>query len=71
MLSDTVHEKSRNPLKKAMRRRNAKTVAFTDPIYHEASEYEYSDEDEDEEGAEGFEIDGDDSTSSSTFARQA
>ena len=64
MLSDTVHEKSRNPLKKAMRRRNAKTVAFTDPIYHEASEYEYSDEDEDEEGAEGFEIDGDDSADS-------
>ena len=52
MLSDTVHEKSRNPLKKAMRRRNAKTVQFTDPIYHEASEYEYSSEEEGEEGAE-------------------
>ncbi|KAI5812810.1 hypothetical protein BZA77DRAFT_335121 [Pyronema omphalodes] len=52
MLSDTTPEKSRNPLKKIRARRNTKkTVAFTDPIYHEASEYEYSDEEE--EGAEG------------------
>ncbi|KAI5843673.1 hypothetical protein BZA05DRAFT_427310 [Tricharina praecox] len=58
MLSDSVHEKSRNPLKKAMRRRNAKTVQFTDPIYHEASEYEYSSEEE--EGAEGAEGEGED-----------
>lgn len=55
MLSDSSPEKIRNPLKKAMRRRNAKTVVFTDPIYHEASEYEYSSEEEGEEGecAEG------------------
>ena len=53
MLSDTVHEKSRNPLKKAMRRRNAKAVQFADPIYHEACGYEYSSEEEGGEGAEG------------------
>jgi hypothetical protein len=55
MLSDTVNEKSRNPLKKAMRRRHAKTVVFTDPIYHEASEYEYSSEEEEEGEGEGVE----------------
>lgn len=46
MLSDNS-EKSRNPLKKAMRRRNAKTVQFAAPTYVEASDYEYSTEDED------------------------
>lgn len=46
MLSDNA-EKSRNPLKKAMRRRNAKTVQFAAPTYVEASDYDYSsDEDE-------------------------
>ncbi|KAK6384414.1 protein phosphatase regulator [Exophiala oligosperma] len=48
MLGDNT-EKSKNPLKKAMRRRNAKTVQFTAPTYYEPSDYEYSDE-EDEEG---------------------
>ena len=33
-----------------MRRRNAKTVAFTDPTYYEPSENEYSTDGEDEEG---------------------
>lgn len=51
MLSDNAHEKSKNPLKKAMRRRNAKTVAFAAPTYVEASEYEYS---TDEEGENGY-----------------
>jgi hypothetical protein len=46
MLSDNS-EKSRNPLKKAMRRRNAKTVQFAAPTYVEASDYDYSSEDED------------------------
>ena len=43
MLGDNP-EKSKNPLKKAMRRRNAKTVQFTAPTYYEPSDYEYSDE---------------------------
>ncbi|KAI4168424.1 MAG: hypothetical protein LQ343_006433 [Gyalolechia ehrenbergii] len=43
-------EKSRNPLKKAMKRRNGKTVQFAAPTYVEASDVEYSTEEEDEEG---------------------
>ncbi|KAF2264819.1 hypothetical protein CC78DRAFT_553334 [Lojkania enalia] len=50
MLGDTA-EKSKNPLKKAMRRRNAKTVQFTTPTYIEASDYEYS---SDEDSGELF-----------------
>ncbi|KAL2865420.1 uncharacterized protein BJX67DRAFT_358850 [Aspergillus lucknowensis] len=45
MLGDNL-EKSKNPLKKAMRRRNAKNVTFTNPTYIEASEAEYSTEEE-------------------------
>ncbi|OCK82333.1 hypothetical protein K432DRAFT_433541 [Lepidopterella palustris CBS 459.81] len=45
MLGDTA-EKSKNPLKKAMRRRNAKTVQFTAPTYVEASDYDYSSDEE-------------------------
>jgi hypothetical protein len=41
MLGDTG-EKSKNPLKKAIRRRNAKTVQFAPPTYVEASDYDYS-----------------------------
>ena len=48
MLGDNP-EKPKNPLKKAMRRRNAKTVQFTAPTYYEPSEYDYSDEEEAEE----------------------
>ncbi|KIW33817.1 hypothetical protein, variant [Cladophialophora immunda] len=51
MLGDNP-EKSKNPLKKAMRRRNAKTVQFAPPTYYEPSDYEYSDEEE-EEGEDG------------------
>ena len=56
MLGDNP-EKSKNPLKKAMRRRNAKTVTFSAPTYVEASDVDYStDEEGDEEGiAEGVE----------------
>ena len=57
MLGDNS-EKSKNPLKKAMRRRNTKTVAFTAPTYIEASDVEYSTEDEDDGG--GFYIDDED-----------
>ncbi|KAM0722297.1 hypothetical protein Q7P37_001738 [Cladosporium fusiforme] len=46
MLGDNP-EKSRNPLKKAMRRRTTKTVQFAAPTYVEASDYDYSTEDED------------------------
>ncbi|OJJ35300.1 hypothetical protein ASPWEDRAFT_504966 [Aspergillus wentii DTO 134E9] len=49
MLGDNS-EKSKNPLKKAMRRRNAKTVAFTAPTYIEASDVEYSTDEELEDG---------------------
>lgn len=51
MLIDAA-EKSKNPLKKAMRRRNAKMVTFTAPTYYEASENDWSDE-EDQDGGEG------------------
>ena len=50
MLGDTG-EKPKNPLKKAMRRRNAKTVQFAPPTYVEASDYDYS---SDEGGDELF-----------------
>ncbi|KAF2004318.1 hypothetical protein P154DRAFT_56300 [Amniculicola lignicola CBS 123094] len=49
MLGDTI-EKTKNPLKKAYRRKNAKTVQFAPPTYVEASEYDYtSDEDNSDE----------------------
>lgn len=48
MLGDAP-EKSKNPLKKAIRRRNAKTVQFAAPTYVEASDYDYS-SDDDEQG---------------------
>ncbi|KAL0263661.1 protein phosphatase regulator [Diplodia seriata] len=49
MLGDSA-EKSKNPLKKAMRRRNAKTVQFTAPTYVEASDYDFSSDEEDDDG---------------------
>ncbi|KAE8351505.1 hypothetical protein BDV28DRAFT_18531 [Aspergillus coremiiformis] len=45
MLGDNS-EKSKNPLKKAMRRRNTKTVTFTSPTYIEASDIDFSTDDE-------------------------
>ncbi|WEW61709.1 protein phosphatase regulator [Emydomyces testavorans] len=45
MLGDNA-EKPKNPLKKAMRRRNAKTVTFASPTYFEASDIDYSTEDD-------------------------
>lgn len=45
MLGDNP-EKTRNPLKKAMRRRTAKQVQFAAPTYVEASDYDYSDDEE-------------------------
>ncbi|KAK6509502.1 hypothetical protein TWF481_004244 [Arthrobotrys musiformis] len=49
MLGDN-QEKSKNILKKAMRRRAAKTVQFAPPTYVEASDYDYSSDEEDAEG---------------------
>jgi hypothetical protein len=46
MLGDTAGD-SKNPLKKAMKRRKAKTVQFTAPTYVEASDYDYSSDEED------------------------
>lgn len=48
MLGDNA-EKSKNPLKKAMRRRNAKNVSFAAPTYFDAPEVDYSTEEEDED----------------------
>lgn len=49
MLGDQA-EKTKNPLKKAIRRRNAKTVTFTAPTYFEASDVDYSTDGEEGEG---------------------
>ncbi|KAF3902909.1 hypothetical protein AA313_de0209341 [Arthrobotrys entomopaga] len=49
MLGDN-QEKSKNILKKAMRRRAAKTVQFAPPTYVEASDIDYSTDEEDMEG---------------------
>ncbi|KAI5205812.1 hypothetical protein E4T39_02877 [Aureobasidium subglaciale] len=46
MLGDSA-ENSKNPLKKAMKRRKAKTVQFTAPTFVEASDYDYSSDEED------------------------
>lgn len=54
MLGDNA-EKSKNPLKKAMRRRNAKTVTFSSPTYFEPSDVEYSTEEEEAGDEEFFE----------------
>ncbi|OAX80441.1 hypothetical protein ACJ72_05230 [Emergomyces africanus] len=65
MLGDNA-EKSKNPLKKAMRRRNAKTVTFTSsPVYHEPSDVEYSTEEEDEGDDQFFDNDDDEETARS------
>src|ERR1700733_8956990 len=56
MLGDNP-EKSKNPLKKAMRRRNAKTVQFAASQYFEPPDFDYSDdEEEDEDEEEGQEM---------------
>lgn len=52
MLGDNP-EKSKNPLKKAMRRRNAKTVNFAPPTYYEPEDRDWSDEEEGNEDEEG------------------
>ena len=53
MLGDEEEKKPGNPLnplKKAMRRRNAKTVQFTAPSFVEPSDNDYSSEEEEEDG---------------------
>lgn len=47
MLGDNP-DKPKNPLKKAMRRRNGKTVQFAAPTYVEAPDVDYSTEEEEE-----------------------
>ncbi|KAL1969282.1 hypothetical protein VTN77DRAFT_9474 [Rasamsonia byssochlamydoides] len=54
MLGDNP-EKSKNPLKKAMRRRNAKTVTFSSPTYFEASDVDYSSSEEEQGDGENQE----------------
>jgi len=43
-------EKTKNPLKKVIRRRNAKTVTFAPPTYVEASDVDYSTDEEEGDG---------------------
>lgn len=45
MLGDTI-DKTKNPLKKAMKRRTDKRVTFTAPTFVEPSDYEFSSEEE-------------------------
>ncbi len=58
MLGDQEEEKKAgnplNPLKKAIRRRNVKTVQFTAPTYVEPSDVEYDSEEEEDEGSGSF-----------------
>ncbi|KAB8360759.1 hypothetical protein FH972_024493 [Carpinus fangiana] len=51
MLGDNP-ERSKNPLKKAMRRRNAKIVQFTAPTYFEPPENDWSDEEADDDSGD-------------------
>ncbi|KAI9714114.1 MAG: hypothetical protein M1828_001204 [Chrysothrix sp. TS-e1954] len=52
MLGDN-QEKSKNPLKKAIRRRQAKIVTFSAPTYYEPSDVEWSDAEDEPNSAEG------------------
>jgi hypothetical protein len=56
MLGDNP-EKSKNPLKKAMRRRNAKTVQFAAPQYFEPSDFDYSDEEDEGQEKQAEQVD--------------
>lgn len=55
MLGDNP-EKSKNPLKKAMRRRNAKTVNFAPPTYYEPEDRDWSEEDEGNDEEDGHAV---------------
>ncbi|TLS22713.1 uncharacterized protein PpBr36_06028 [Pyricularia pennisetigena] len=48
MLGDQM-EKTKNPIKSAMKRRKTKTVAFAAPTFHDYSDIDYSTEEEDPE----------------------
>lgn len=56
MLGDNP-EKSKNPLKKAMRRRNAKIVQFTTPTYFEPDGIDWTDIDNDREDSDDLDLD--------------
>lgn len=61
MLGDNP-DKPKNPLKKAIRRRNGKSVQFAPPTYFEPSDADYStEEDEEGEGEYSAQADGNDS----------
>lgn len=69
MLTDQEDDKKSNPLnplKKAMRRRNVKTVQFAPPSYVEPSDYGDSSDDQEGEGDETFIEEGDLGTEQST-----
>jgi hypothetical protein len=56
MYEDSLGKGTQNPLKRAMRRRGQKQVAFADPTYRDAPQYDYSSEEEEEdEGGEAQE----------------
>jgi hypothetical protein len=60
MYEDTL-EKPQNALRRAMRRRGQKAVAFSEPMYHEAPAYlAYSDEEEEDEFDEAMQGDQED-----------
>lgn len=69
MLGDN-QEKSKNPLKRAIQRRNAKTVQFSAPTYVEASDVEYSTEEEGEGGDLGNEGEAIDAEAQSSQQKQ-
>jgi len=56
MLGDNP-EKSKNPFKKAMRRRNAKIVQFTTPTYYEPDTIDWSDIENDREDSDDLDLD--------------
>lgn len=69
MLGDNP-EKSKNPLKKAMRRRNAKTVNFAPPTYHEPPEQDWSDEEDETNGDNEMQADAQSEQASQTQQAQ-
>ena len=69
MLGDNP-ERSMNPLKKAMRRRNAKTVNFAPPTYFEPPEQQWSDEEDEIDGENDMQTEAVQSDQQSVQAQQ-
>ena len=55
MYEDSLGKGTQNPLKRAMRRRGQKQVAFAEPTYRDAPQYDYSSEEDEDEGGEAQE----------------